>query len=505
MMPGKTVPFAACIFRMPFVLLCVFLLTSDRPLYAQQNNSPYNVLFISIDDLNTDIGAYGHPLVQTPNIDKLAQRGVLFNRAYCQYPLCNPSRASVMTGRNPDRTKVYDLTLHFRKVAPDVITLPQLFMQNGYYSARVGKIYHYGVPGGIGTNGLDDSLSWHQRINPKGRDRADEGQLTRLLPRKVHLGVNLAYLPAEGDDEEQTDGIVATEAIRLMEQQKDKPFFLAVGFYRPHLPFIAPKKYFDMYPTSKIVLPAAPANDWDDIPEAALFTRPANWNLSKQEQKELIRGYYASITFMDAQVGRVIHALDRLQLADKTIIVLWSDHGYNLGHHGQWQKRSLFENAARVPLIIAAPGAAKGKISPRTVELVDLYPTLAALCGLTAPNELAGKSLQPLLHDPAASWDKASYSQISLGDTSGRVITRSLPGFDSVKGLPPAQHKSSMGRSVRTERWRYTEWDEGRLGAELYDELNDPGEYINLANKRKYRKQLKQLSALLRNHFKEKR
>lgn len=481
----------------------LFLQIPAGKMFAQDPVNRYNVLFISVDDLNTDINGYGSTMVKTPNLDRLQERGVRFDRAYCQYPLCNPSRASIMTGMNPDKTRVYDLTTHFRTTMSNVVTLPQLFMNAGYYSARVGKIYHYGVPGGIGTNGLDDSVSWHERINPKGRDRADEAKLTRLLPRAVGLGVNLTYLSAEGTDEEQTDGMIATRAIQLMEQHKDGPFFLGVGFYRPHLPFIAPKKYFDMYPLEKIELAPEPAGGFKNIPDAALFTKPANWDLSETHRKEAIRGYYASVTFMDAQVGRVLDALDRLQLAEKTIIVLWSDHGYNLGEHGQWEKRSLFEKAARIPLIISTPGGAKGKVSGRTVELVDIYPTLAELCNLPAPAGLSGKSLKPLLVDPAAKWDKAAYSQVSLGDTSGRVITRALPGFDQATVFPPAQPMSSMGRSVRTERWRYMEWDEGRLGVELYDEQNDPHEFNNLFNRRKYRKQVKKLSAMLKNHFKE--
>ncbi len=467
---------------------------------AQQPAKKWNVLFISVDDLNTDIGAYGHPLVKTPHIDRLAKRAVLFKRAYCQYPLCNPSRASIMTGMNPDKTKVYDLTTRFRKTLPDVITLPQLFMNNGYYSARVGKIFHYGVPGGIGKNGLDDSVSWQQRINPKGRDIDDEAKLTRLLPNNIGPGANLAYLEAEGSDEEQTDGKVATETIRLLAEHKDESFFIAAGFYRPHLPFIAPKKYFDLYPLDKIVLPSMPADDLDDIPQAALFTKPANWGLAEEQQKQTIRGYYATISFMDAQVGRLLNALDSLQLTDKTIIVLWSDHGYNLGEHGQWQKRSLFEKSAGVPLIIAVPGG-EGKLCNRTVELVDIYPTLGRLCGFESNKQLSGSDLSPLLADPDASWNKAAYSQLSLGDGSGNLITRSLPGFDESKTPLRIDSLDIMGRSIRTERFRYTEWDHGRQGIELYDELNDPGVYINLAKDKKYRNEIKELSTLLNKHF----
>jgi uncharacterized sulfatase len=313
-----------------------------------------------------------------------------------------------------------------------------------------------------------------QRINPIGRDKAEESKITNLLPKR-NLGSTLAYLAADGTDEEQTDGKVATEAIKLMEQNKDKPFFLAVGFYRPHSPYVAPKKYFDMYSLDKITLPNEPADDLKDIPEAAYFTKPPNWGLDTAKRKEAIRAYYATITFMDAQVGRVLDALDNLKLGDNTIIVLWSDHGYNLSQHGQWMKQSLFENSARVPFIISVPAGQKGKTSGRTVELVDIYPTLAELCKLPAPKNLSGKSLVPLLKNPNAAWNKPALSQV--------------------------QRQKLMGRSIRTERWRYTEWDEGgKAGIELYDEQNDPGEITNLYNSKEYgkirRDLAKQLHAL---------
>lgn len=454
------------------ILLLLFALhLSMACLFAQSANKKYNVLFIAVDDLNTDLGCYGHPLVKTPNIDRLAKRGIQFNRAYCQVPLCNPSRTSLLTGLTPDITRVLNNGTFIREIIPDVVTLPQLFKNNGYYSARVGKIFHYGVPGQIGTNGLDDSISWVQRVNPKGRDKDEENEITNLVPGRG-LGSTLAYLAADGADAEQTDGKVAAEAIKLLRQHKSRPFFLAVGFFRPHSPYVAPKKYFEMYPLDKIRLPQEPANDLVDIPEAAFFTTPPDWGLSETKRKEAIRAYFASVSFMDAQVGQVLDALDQMDLTDKTIVVLWSDHGYNLGEHGQWMKQSLFENAVHVPLIISVPGASKGKASGRTVELVDLYPTLADLCSLPITRNLSGKSLKPLLRNPDARWDRAAYSQVVRGKITGR--------------------------SVRTERWRYTEWNGGEAGTELYDEQADPGEITNLANKEAFADVVKELSGLLK-------
>jgi uncharacterized sulfatase len=444
----------------------------------------YNVLFIASDDLNNDMHCYGNPFVKTPNLDRLAARAVRFDRAYNQYPLCSPSRASMLTGLRPDMTKVADLETDFRDNLPDVVTLPQLFKNNGYYSGRVGKIYHYGVPNDIGTNGLDDSLSWNERRNPKGRDKAEEKLVINLTPNRP-LGSSLSYLAADGTDEEQTDGMVASNAIEMMEKNKDNSFFLAVGFFRPHCPYVAPKKYFDMYPLDQVRLPEERADDWDNKPEAAKWTNPLHWGLDESKRREALRAYYASITFMDAQVGRLLDALDRLKLTENTIIVFWSDHGYNVGQHGQWMKQSLFEHSARTPLIVAVPGMTKGKPSGRTVELLDVYPTLAELCGLKAPDDLQGKSLLPLLQKPDASWSKPAYTQVQ------RAPNKFQPNI-----------KKAFARSVRTERWRYTEWNEGKEGVELYDYQTDPNEFNNLANDPRYAAKVKELSAVLRKSYK---
>jgi uncharacterized sulfatase len=414
-----------------------------------------------VDDLGNVLGSAGHPVTKTPHLGRLAATGVRFDRAYCQIPLCNPSRASVLTGLRPDATGVFDLERHFRANVPGVVTLPQLFRSNGWFTARVGKIFHYDVPKGIGTDGLDDAPSWAQVVNPKGRDVADEKLITNPTPEKP-VSAALSWLAADGSDEEQTDGMIATEAIKLMEQRSGEPFF-GVGFFRPHTPFVAPKKYFDLYPLESIRLPVSPASDRDDLPAAAFAHNNAspNYGLDDLTCRKALRAYYASTSFVDAQIGRLLGALDRLGLTDRTLVVLWSDHGYHLGEHGGvWQKRTLFEESARAPLLIRAPGAkGNGRACERVVEFVDIYPTVASLCGLTSAKTVAGRSLVPLLADPSRDWDGSAVTQI----------------------LRPGNGTPVLGRSVRTERWRYTEWGEGKLGAELYDHATDPQEFHNLA------------------------
>ena len=430
-----------------------------------------NVLMILADDLCTALGCYGHPLVKSPNIDRLARRGVRFERAYCQFPLCNPSRASFMTGLRPDTTGVLENATNFRKNQGDAVTLPQLFRKHGYFAARVGKIYHYGVPGQIGTSGLDDPASWEQFVNPRGRDVDDEPRIFSIKPGSG-FGATLSWLAADGADADQTDGKGAEAAVRLLEAHKDRPFFLAVGFYRPHTPYVAPKAYFDMYPKDRM-RPVAVAGR-DGVPAPALTVRPPNYGIDEDLQRQALRAYHASTTFMDAQVGTLLDALDRLKLTDNTVVVFFSDHGYHLGEHGLWQKMSLFEESARVPLIIAAPRMkAAGRSSPRLAELVDVYPTLADLCGLPAPTNLAGRSLVPLLENPTGEGKRYALTQVRRGGGGGGPNARAKA---------KNQNPPFSGYSVRTERYRYTEWDEGRRGRQLYDHQTDPAEEHNLAD-----------------------
>jgi uncharacterized sulfatase len=456
-----------------------FLLTSSIAL-AQPRRRP-NVLFIATDDMNNALRCYGHPVVKTPNLDRLARRGVRFDRAYSQFTLCSPSRTSLMTGLAPDTTQIYNLTKHFRSVIPDVVTLSQCFQKNGYFAARVGKIYHYGNPGQIGTDGLDDAPSWNQRVNPKGVDKTEEEpKLTIHTPERKGLGSTIGFYASPAPDEQHTDGMVASETIKLLEQHKDQPFFIAAGFYRPHCPFIAPKKYFDLYDVDKIEPIPYQEGENQIAPPWAYFTNPPNWNMTRRQQQEALQAYYASISFVDANVGKLLGALDRLGLAENTVVVFWSDHGYGTGEHGQWMKQTVFEASARVPLIFAGTGTkAKGQVCPRTVELLDLYPTLADLCGLTqVPNNLHGKSLRPLLENARAKWDRPAVSQVSRGRNQ--------------------RPDSLMGYSLRTERYRYSEWADGAEGSELYDYQADPKEMKNLSQSAKHAKVRGELQAKLK-------
>jgi uncharacterized sulfatase len=439
-----------------------FLMSATSALAASAQPKPRrNVLFIASDDLNHCLSAYGHPVVRTPNLDSIARRGVRFDRSYCQFPLCSPSRSSVMTGLAPDTTGVYDLQRHFRKSLPNVVTLGQAFQKNDYFVARVGKIYHYGNPGQIGTNGLDDEPTWNRRVNPAGVDHTqEEPKLTNFTPDRG-IGSAVAFYASPAKDEEHTDGMVAAEIIRMMEEQRGKPWFLGAGFYKPHCPWIAPSKYFDMIPPDKVKL--IPFEEWEMkiAPKWAYFTIPANWGMTEKQRLEAMRAYYAAILFLDAQVGKVLGALKRLGQEENTTVVFWSDHGYGLGEHGQWMKQTVFEYAAGAPLMMCGAGVpVHGQGCGRTVEFLDMYPTLVDLCGLKdTPTNLHGKSLRPLLENPRAAWDRPAVTQVQRSREGGAV----------------------RGYSLRTERYRYTMWDEGREGEELYDYSKDARELKNLA------------------------
>ncbi len=457
---------------------------------ANETGKP-NVLLIVTDDCNVDLECYGHDLVKTPHIDNLAQRGIRFTHAYAQYPVCNPSRSSFMTSLYPYQTGVLSNGGNFREKNPNVVTLSQMFRNHGYTAARVGKIYHYGVPGQIGTDGDDDLASWDIRVNPRGIDREIHEQIHSIrpdAPLESRFGGTLSWLRVENESEEHTDGIGASEAIRLLDQLNPettgRPFFLAVGFYRPHTPYVAPGRFFDMYPRDQIHPEMERPDDRDDIPMAAWHDRPGQRELSIEKRKEIIQAYYASISLMDEQVGRLMGALDKRDLSKNTVVVFLSDHGYHLGAHGLWQKSDLFEGSCHVPLVIVEPGNSNaGGVAPNPVELVDLYPTLADLCSITAPQHIRGTSLHPILENPAQSVKPAA---LSVTVSRARQMHKSFT------------KEKVMGHSVRTTRFRYTQWGDGKHGHELYDYKTDPNEYTNLANNPDHLETVRKMQTILK-------
>lgn len=424
-------------------ILALALLLAGNASARRQEPKPgairLNVLLVTVDDLSTRLGCYGDPVVTSPNVDRLSRRGVRFDRAYCQYPLCNPSRTSFLSGRRPATTGVTDNETRPR--LPNAVYLPQHFRSQGYFTARVGKIFH-----------RDEAASWD--LSEGGEARTPEEEAARRARYDRPEGQRTPdWAVLTGGDEATTDGTIARRVAQLMEQasRQEKPFFLAAGFHKPHLPWTAPRKYFDLYPQSRVPLPSAASVA--SIPKIALMTElsPAP---EPQPKWQAVAAYSACTSFMDAQLGILLDAMDRLRLWDRTVVVFLGDHGFNLGDHGGlWGKLTLFEQCARVPLIVAAPGARRGETSPRLVELVDLYPTLTALCQLPAPPKLEGTSLAPLLSDPQRAWKRAAFSEVV--------------------------HQKVRGRSARTDRWRYTAWEDG--SEELYDHRNDPDEYRNLA------------------------
>ncbi len=441
-----------------------------------------NVLFFAVDDLRPEFGAYGAGYIHSPNLDRLAQRGVTFTRAYCQQAVCSPSRSSLLTGTRPDTTKVWDLVTHFRKAIPDVVTLPEHFKQNGYFVQGMGKLFH---------GGFDDPQSWSVPWQSPKTGHGAYGlpesnaivkakvEASKDAPPKKGGGKVRNYGPAfeSSDVPDNTfhDGALADMAVSALREcaKKDQPFWLGVGFIRPHLPFVSPKKYWDLYDPAKIALAPNPfppkgAPDYAVVPGGEIRSYhgiPAG-PIPDDLARQLKHGYYAAISYMDAQLGRVLDELDRLGLAEKTIVVLWGDHGWKLGEHGGWCKHSNVENDTNAPLLIAAAGLkTAGQRTDALAEFVDVYPTLAELCGLPLPKHLEGTSLAPVLRDPSQSVKSAAFSQYPR-DVNGQKL---------------------MGYSMRTDRYRFTRWvqkaDHTKVEAvELYDEQTDPQENVNIAN-----------------------
>jgi uncharacterized sulfatase len=405
------------------------------------------VLLIVVDDLNTDLGCYGAASVLSPNIDRLAARGVRFERAYCQYALCAPSRWSFLSGLRPETTGIFEFQSLLRTKMPDVVFLPQLFRQHGYFTAGMGKVFH-------NERQSDRETSWDFYQDDMGADAQEAAAVKQRYSHKEGQRPFTPFTRLTGPEEHTRDGGTSRRIAKLMEQcaREEKPFFAAAGFHKPHLPWTAPTKYFDQYRERPLAEPHDPP--LKGVPAIALMTELVG--NPPPPRAEAMAAYYACISFMDAQVGVLLETLDREKLWENTIVVLFSDHGYHLGdHNGLWAKLTVFDQGCRVPLMIAAPGRAKGATSPRTVELIDVYPTLAELCGLPPPSNLEGRSLATLLSQPDAAWDRPARSLV--------------------------HHNRVVGKTVRTERWRYTEWDGGNKGVELYDHHADAGEYHNLA------------------------
>ncbi len=478
--------------RRLLLLTALYLVTLSCGAMLSAADRP-NVLFLISDDLNNMLGCYGDPLAKTPHIDRLAARGVRFDRAYCAFPLCGPSRNSLLTGLYPNSTGILANAQIFRQTIPSQQSLPQVFRNAGYFAARIGKQYHYNVPKSIGTNGHDDPASWELELNPAGVDRlAEEDHIFSLTPGQ--FGGTLSWYASPKGDSEHTDGLMAEDAEWVLERcakRKDRPFFLAVGFFRPHTPYVAPKSYFDLYSEKEMPVVQGVKEDQHDIPAPGLGSyKKEQDKLTDDLRRQTLQAYLASISFMDAQVGRVVAALDRLGLADNTIIVFTSDHGYHMGEHGLWQKMSLFEESARVPLLIVAPGVTqKGVAAKSPISHVDLFPTLAELCGVKSPANVQGQSLVPMLRDLSVTGRGWAITQVSRGGGPLRAAVTTNVSSEGTR---------FFGYSLRTPRWRYTEWDEGRQGRELYDHDSDPRELTNLANQPEHAKRVEELSQQVR-------
>ncbi|MGC3967298.1 MAG: sulfatase [Pirellulales bacterium] len=458
---------------------------------AAEPAKPLNVLFIAVDDLRPELKCYGVEYMHTPRIDGLAASSVRFDRAYCQVAVCNPSRNSVLSGLRPASTGIYANNKFLRPTLPDVVTLPQHFKNHGYTSLSLGKIFHHSErePG-------DDPQSWSEPSWYHGKhqhwftpEALDYVKNLKKLPKaqQPRLMRGPPFEGADAAEELYTDSQTADQAITTLKRIKDQPFFLGVGFVKPHLPFTCPQKYWDLYPAESIVLPEpkqlavdAPKPALDDIYELRSYgTVPKSGPIDEAMARNLIRGYRACVSHLDTQVGRVLDELDRLGLAQSTIVVFWGDHGYHLGEQGYFTKMTNFELGTRVPLLVRAPGRlGNGKASAGLVELVDLYPTLAELCKLPVGEQLEGQSFAPLLDDPTKPWKLAAFSE---------YLRRGPEGFH--------------GRTIRTADFRYTEWTDrnGQSGGvELYDHRIDPKESKNVASEADYADDEKSLAAMLK-------
>lgn len=455
----------------------VLLLASMLGLSA----SPTNVLLICIDDLRPELGCYGQKAISTPNIDRLADEGTLFERAYVQQAWCSPSRTSMLTGLRPDSTRVYDLTTHFRDQVPDAITLPQYFKQQGYFAASFGKVFH---------SGMDDEQSWSTKA---WKPPVEDPIKAYLLPENLALteqprpGYAAPTESADVDDNAYPDGQVAQAAIKQLEALGEKPFFLAVGFYKPHLPFTAPEKYWAKYdrnalPMPEITTPPENAPPWayrlysEHLNYKGVPQIPMGEPLPDQWTRQLIHGYYAAVSYVDAQVGRLLTALDDLGLADNTMVVLWGDHGWKLGDYALWSKHTNYEVDTRVPLVIRLPGATGGKRISAIVECLDLYPTLVELAKLSQPMAVDGKTFAGLLKGGTNSHQGFAISQFIRN-----------PG----RGHTNYEQSTVIGDAIRTDQYRFVRWREKKspyttVALELYDHSKDPKETINVANQPEY-------------------
>jgi iduronate 2-sulfatase len=532
-------------FIMPLIVGCIAASTSTPKTVAStatQNAAPlsqYNILFIAVDDLKPDIASFGFKETKTPNIDKLAQASTIFNGNYCQQAVCAPTRASLLTGLRPDKTQVWDLQTLIRAKNPDVTTLPQYLKANGYNTMAMGKIFD---PRSVDKD--HDAVSWtvpyknkfkypegYEDIvveayqSPEMKARFKELQAQRGAknndknedfdnPKITRKDILVSTESADVPDDAYFDGAMTKYAIQQLKAQKGatQPFFMAVGFHKPHLPFVAPKKYWDLYDRSKVSLAKwqKPSIDGPDIAYhnagemrgfkdiEKLVGKPKNGkdllNLPEAKQRELIHGYYACISYLDAQVGKLMDALKAEGLDKNTIIVLWGDHGWHLGDHSLWCKHSNFEQATKAPLMFTVPNLTKGKVYTNPTEFVDIFPTLCELTGLAIPTHLDGKSLVPAMKDNTVKVKDFAISQYPRGGGGG-------------------ESRNIMGYSMRTERYRYTEWLGSKFTTaqpfneklvtdmELYDLVNDPDETTNLANKADMKKQVKELATQLRAYY----